>query len=150
MTSNNSKRIAQEYHDINHTDYGLSAKMDETDLTKWEVYFFGPSNTPYMGGVYKLKIDFKNKYPYEPPYCQFITKMYHPNIDMSGRICLDTLKSNWSPALSPAKLVLSIISLLTDPNPSSPLNGEAGQLYIKDRDTYNTKIIEYRKKYAII
>jgi ubiquitin-protein ligase len=76
--------------------------------------------------------------------------MYHPNIDMAGRICLDILKSNWSPALSIAKMILSIISLLSDPNPNSPLNGEAGQLYLKDKETYNNKIKEYTKNYAIL
>ena len=107
-------------------------------------------SAPYEGGVYKIKLNFVDKYPFEPPKCQFVTKMYHPNIDMAGRICLDILKSNWSPALSIAKMILSIISLLSDPNPNSPLNGEAGQLYLKDKETYNNKIKEYTKNYAIL
>ncbi len=144
------KRILDEYQDINHNDYGLSAHMDEDDPTKWRILFFGPSDSGFDGGVYKLIVNFKGKYPYEPPICQFETKIYHPNIDMAGRICLDILKTNWSPALSVAKLVMSIISLLTDPNPMSPLNGEAAQLYLHNKDEYVKKQLEYTKKYAIL
>jgi ubiquitin-conjugating enzyme E2 D/E len=144
------KRIFDEYQDINHNDYGLSAYMEEDQPTKWKIIFFGPSDSGFENGVFKLSIEFKGKYPFEPPTCFFETRIYHPNIDLSGRICLDILKSNWSPALSVAKLVLSIISLLTDPNPNSPLNGEAAQLYLNNREAYINKQIEYTKKYAII
>ncbi len=144
------KRILDEYNDLNTNDYGLTASMDENDPTKWTIIFFGPSESPFEDGVFKLSVHFKGKYPFEPPHCQFMTKIYHPNIDMAGRICLDVLKSNWSPALSIPKLVLSIISLLTDPNPMSPLNGEAAQLCINKRDEYNKIIKEYTKKYATI
>jgi ubiquitin-conjugating enzyme E2 D/E len=144
------KRIFDEYQDINHNDYGLSAYMSEEDPTKWKIIFFGPSESGFENGVFRLSIDFKGKYPFEPPNCQFETKIYHPNIDSHGRICLDILKSNWSPALSVAKLVLSIISLLTDPNPNSPLNGEAAQLYLHNKEAYINKQKEYTNKYAIL
>jgi ubiquitin-conjugating enzyme E2 D/E len=144
------KRILDEYQDINHNDYGLTASMNEDDPTKWQVLFFGPNDSGYQDGVFKLQIKFANKYPFEPPHCFFDTKMYHPNIGSKGEICLDILKSNWSPALSTAKLVLSIISLLNDPNPASPLNGDAAQLYLNNKIEYNKKLEEYTKKYAIL
>jgi len=144
------KRILDEYQDINHNDYGLTASMNEDDPTKWQVLFFGPNDSGYQDGVFKLQIKFANKYPFEPPHCFFDTKMYHPNIGSKGEICLDILKSNWSPALSTAKLVLSIISLLNDPNPASPLNGDAAQLYLNNKVEYNKKLEEYTKKYAIL
>ena len=144
------KRIMDEYKDLNHNDYGMSAMMNEDDPSKWTIYFFGPTETLYEGGVFKLTLNFTDKYPYEPPTCRFITKIFHPNINTSGSICLDILKTNWIPSLSVAKLVMSIISLLTDPNPSSPLNGEAAQLYSNKRDEYNLKTKEYTEKYAII
>ena len=144
------KRILDEYQDINHNDYGLTASMMEDDPTKWTVLFFGPTETPYENGVFKMKVEFVGKYPFEPPNCKFITKMYHPNIDGTGRICLDVLKSNWSPALSIPKLILSIISLLTDPNPLSPLNGEAAQLLMRNKDEYKKRVEEYTNKHATI
>jgi ubiquitin-protein ligase len=152
MSTNNKlfKRINDEYNDINTNDYGLSAAINEDDPRKWTVIFFGPSNSPYEEGVFKININFKNNYPFEAPICKFLTKIYHPNIDTSGNICLDTLKSNWSPVLSIPKLILSIISLLNDPNPLSPLNGEAAHLFLKNKEQYNNIIREYTKKYATI
>jgi len=78
----------------------------------------GPEGSPYAGGIYFLKINFPEEYPFKPPKIVFRTRVYHCNINARGEICLDVLKDNWSPALTISKVLLSICSLLTDPNPS--------------------------------
>lgn len=96
----------------------------------YKVALMGPSDTPYEGGVFILSVEFTPEYPMKPPLMNFITPIYHPNIGTDGHICLDTLQNNWSAALKLYDVILSIQSLLNDPNPSSPMNGTAAELYI--------------------
>lgn len=85
----------------------------------------GPSGTCFEGGAFKAELLLPDDYPLSPPKVVFDTKIYHPNIDNLGRICLDILKKNWSPALQIKSVLLSIQSLLSEPNPDDPLNNEA-------------------------
>ncbi|EWC87457.1 ubiquitin-conjugating enzyme E2-16 kDa [Plasmodium falciparum NF54] len=89
-------------------------------------------NIPYENGVYFLNIKFPPDYPFKPPKIIFTTKIYHPNINTAGAICLDILKDQWSPALTISKVLLSISSLLTDPNADlnkdPPTNCSAGPI----------------------
>jgi ubiquitin-conjugating enzyme E2 D/E len=116
------KRINNELKDLRKDPpANCSAGPDGDDIFKWGGVIIGPSDCPYAGGVFQLKINFPVDYPFKPPNVAFTTKIYHPNIGVSGAICLDILKSNWSPALTINKVLLSICSLLTDPNPADPL-----------------------------
>jgi ubiquitin-conjugating enzyme E2 N len=83
-----------------------------------------------------------------PPKVIFNTKIYHPNIDNLGRICLDILKKNWSPALQIRSVLLSIQSLLASPNPDDPLNNEAAEHWKTNEMSALNKARDFTKKYA--
>ncbi|CAG8583824.1 44597_t:CDS:2 [Gigaspora margarita] len=118
------------------------------DLFHWQASIRGPDESPYQDGVFFFDIHFPTDYPFKPPKVKFTTKIYHPNINSYGAICLDILRDQWSPALSISKLLLSICSFLTDPNPDNPLVGEAAHTYKTDRTRYNSIVREWTCKYA--
>ncbi|KAM9699976.1 ubiquitin-conjugating enzyme E2 D3 isoform X2 [Bos indicus] len=115
----------------------------------WQATIMGPNDSPYQGGVFFLTIHFPTDYPFKPPKVAFTTRIYHPNINSNGSICLDILRSQWSPALTISKVLLSICSLLCDPNPDDPLVPEIARIYKTDRDKYNRISREWTQKYAM-
>ena len=109
----------------------------------------GPEDSPYAGGVFFLNIAFPADYPFKPPKVNFTTRIYHCNINSSGGICLDILKDQWSPALTVSKVLLSICSLLTDPNPDDPLVPEIAQSFKDNREVHDQVAQEWTAKYAM-
>ncbi|KAL9662585.1 hypothetical protein QQ045_027418 [Rhodiola kirilowii] len=108
---------------------GISASPSEENMRYFNVMILGPSQSPYEGGVFKLELFLPEEYPMAAPKVRFLTKIYHPNIDKLGRICLDILKDKWSPALQIRTVLLrqlffqdSIQALLSAPNPDDPLS----------------------------
>mmetsp|Transcript_44360 Transcript_44360/g.53602 ORF Transcript_44360/g.53602 Transcript_44360/m.53602 type:complete len:239 (+) Transcript_44360:95-811(+) len=113
---------------------GVAAYLpDSSDMSKIHAQITGPPDSPFSSGVFLLTVTITSRYPFEPPRCRFITPIYHPNVDAAGRICLDTLKSppagSWSPAVSLPSLLLSIRSLMGEPNPDDGLVPEISDLY---------------------
>uniref|UniRef100_A0A673V2K0 Ubiquitin conjugating enzyme E2 R2 n=1 Tax=Suricata suricatta TaxID=37032 RepID=A0A673V2K0_SURSU len=106
--------------------------VDESDLYNWEVAIFGPPNTLYEGGYFKAHIKFPIDYPYSPPTFRFLTKMWHPNIYEVRDICSDSLPPSFLP---PRTILLSVISLLNEPNTFSPANVDASVMFRKWRDS---------------
>tara|TARA_R110002074_G_scaffold24023_3_gene71993 strand:- start:2295 stop:2741 length:447 start_codon:yes stop_codon:yes gene_type:complete len=125
-----------------------SAGPINDDLLLWNASIIGPTDSPYQGGLFNLKISFSKSYPFKPPKIIFITKIYHPNINSSGSICLDLLAGQWSPALTVSKLLLCICSLLTDPNPDDPLEPVIAKIYKNDINMFNKNAFEWTQIYA--
>ncbi|CUV05102.1 unnamed protein product [Cryptosporidium hominis] len=118
-----SKRIQKETMNLaNDPSPGINAEPDEDNYRYFKIMMMGPEGTPYEGGSYKLELFLPEHYPMEPPKVRFLTKIYHPNIDKLGRICLDILKDKWSPALQIRTVLLSIQALLSSPEPNDPLD----------------------------
>lgn len=148
--SKSIKRIQKELEEIkSEPPTNCSAgPVSEDNLFLWQATIIGPSKSPYAGGYFKLNIVFSEKYPFKPPKIKFVTRIFHPNINSRGSICLDILNTNWSPALTITKVLLSISSLLTDPNPNDPLSKEAADLYLKNKEQYNLRAREYTLRFA--
>ncbi|KAK6170370.1 ubiquitin-conjugating enzyme E2-17 kDa [Patella vulgata] len=143
------KRIKKELIDFQiDPPAGCSAGPVGDDIFHWQAMIQGPPDSPYDGGAFKLSVHFPTDYPFKPPKIAFTTKIYHPNINSNGNICLDILRSQWSPALTVSKVLLSITSLLTDPNPDDPLVPEIARAYKTDRCLYNKSAHDWTLKYA--
>lgn len=111
------------------------------DLYTWNIAINGPKDTPYENGVFKILLRMDDTYPFKPPSVKFLSPIFHPNIYSDGKICIDILQSSeWSAALNIRTVLLSIISLINDPNPLSPANRKAAELYVKDRNAYNEQV----------
>ena len=106
----------------------------------WQAVIFGPDDTPWDGGTFKLLLEFTEEYPNKPPAVRFISKLFHPNVYLDGKICLDILQNQWSPIYDIAAILTSIQSLLGDPNPQSPANAEAAKMYEEDKREYNKRV----------
>jgi len=117
---------------------------DENNLFEWDVGVFGPPKTLYEGGYFKAKISFPQDYPYSPPTFRFSTKMWHPNIYESGDVCISILhppiddpqsgelpQERWNPTQNVRTILLSVISMLNEPNTFSPANVDASIMYRK-------------------
>ena len=120
----------------------------DDNLFKWTATIMGPSDSPYEGGIYFLDIHFSRDTPFKPPKINFKTRIYHPNINSNGSISLDILRDQWCPALSIGKVLLSISSLLTDPNPDDPLVDEIARQYKSDKYQYYYTAHQWAVKYA--
>jgi ubiquitin-conjugating enzyme E2 D/E len=142
-------RITQELKDLQDNPVqNCSAGPKKDDISHWRATIFGPDDTPYAGGIFELDIEFTNEYPFKPPKIYFVTPIYHCNINKRGGICLDILKDQWSPALTIGKVLLSICSLLSEPNPDDPLVPEIATLLKENRARHDSEARSHTLQYA--
>ena len=114
--------------------------VDSKDIYNWDVVLFGPDQTDWEGGNFRMKFTFPKDYPHQCPDVKFLDIPFHPNIYQNGKICIDILQANWSSAYDAAAILTSILSLLVDPNPQSPANNEAAELYVNNKNEYKRRV----------
>ena len=144
------KRIEKEISRIKNDPIpNIEVTQNKLNFREIFVIMDGPNETPYENGKFKLEIFLGSDYPLFPPKIRFLTKIYHPNIDRIGRICIDILKNKWTPALQIRTVLLSIQSLLTEPNISDPLDPVIGKHWVDNENEANKHAKNMTKLYAI-
>ncbi|XP_073504910.1 ubiquitin-conjugating enzyme E2 T [Phyllobates terribilis] len=131
---------------------GISCWQVEDKTDELQAQVVGGSGSPYEGGVFSLEIAVPERYPFEPPRVQFLTPIYHPNIDTAGRICLDILKpppnGAWRPALNLSSVLTSVQLLMSEPNPEDPLMADIAQEYKYHRAAYTATARSWTERHA--
>ncbi|CAB4270561.1 hypothetical protein PRUPE_2G215000 [Prunus persica] len=135
-TTSVSQRLQKELMSLMMSggDLGVSAFPEGESIFTWLGTIEGGKGTMYEGLSYKLSLRFPLDYPFKPPQVKFETMCFHPNVDQFGNICLDILQDKWSSAYDCRTILLSIQSLLGEPNPESPLNSYAAALWNNKED----------------
>nr|ADE10070.1 UBCc [Tremella fuciformis] len=150
MTSTSSRRITKELNEMfTEPLQGIEVVPHENNIQKWDVAIAGPPGSPYVGGTFHLNVEFAHDYPFRAPQIKFKTKIYHPNIDSDGSICLGILKTDqWKPSTKMTHVLVSIYDLIETPNPDDPLVSSIAEQYRSDRKAFNKKAAESTAQYA--
>ncbi|XP_025090086.1 probable ubiquitin-conjugating enzyme E2 7 [Pomacea canaliculata] len=139
---------------------GFSAGLiDDDDVYKWEVVIYGPPDTLYEGGYFKAHLYFPKEYPNRPPKMKFVSEMWHPNIDQEGNVCISILhepgddkygyekaSERWLPIHTVETILVSVISMLADPNDESPANVDAAKMWREQPEDFKKRVSKCVRK----
>ncbi|KAM3546918.1 hypothetical protein ARSEF1564_000231 [Beauveria bassiana] len=149
------RRLLQEYRALtNNSPEGITAgPVSEDDILRWECLIQGPEGTPFEGGVFPAELKFPKDYPLAPPTMRFLCDIWHPNVYSSGLVCISILHApgddpnhyehaseRWSPIQSVEKILISVMSMLAEPNDESPANVEAAKMWRERRAEYENVV----------
>lgn len=142
------KEVKNMLQDLEPNGWYTYSPVDEADCRKFLGTFRGAEGTPYEGGIFHVRLNIPDEYPFMPPKMWFLTKVLHPNIDVYGAICVDILDDQWSPRLTMEKMFVSVASLLSSPNWDNPVQSELPSDWTTDRVEFDRRAREWTKKYA--
>lgn len=111
----------------------------DRDLMNFDVYIT-PDEGMYSGGTFKFKFNVTSNFPHEPPKVICAQTIYHPNIDLQGHVCLNILRNDWKPVLTIESVLIGLQFLFLEPNPTDPLNKDAANQYVKNREEFKRKV----------
>jgi peroxin-4 len=142
----------QEFRDVSKGGVpGIQLQPNEDNIHLWSCTLDGPEGTVYHGGRFDITLRVPEDYPLSAPAATFRTRIFHPNIHFkTGEVCLDILKSQWTPAWTLLSVAQAILSMLSDCNADSPLNCDAGNLIrCNDMKGFNSIARMYTVEYAL-
>jgi len=145
-----TRRLQKELQDLRTA--GLKAfreiQVDDSNILLWQGLLV-PDNAPFNKGAFKIEIQFPAEYPFKPPKMVFKTKIYHPNVDEKGQICLPIVSvENWKPATKTDQVIQALVNLVNEPEPDHPLRGDLAEEYTRDRKKFFKNAEEFTKKHA--
>ncbi|CAH1800925.1 unnamed protein product [Owenia fusiformis] len=145
-----TRRLTKELGDIRKAAMPSfrDIKVDESNILNWQA-LLTPDQPPYNKGAFRIEINFPAEYPFKPPKITFKTKIYHPNIDEKGQVCLPIISpENWKPATKTDQVIQALVSLVNEPEPEHPLRGDIAEEYTKNKKLYLKSAEDYTKKYS--
>ena len=144
-------RIKKEYDDLKDHEKETTVQvwMVNDDIRHWKGKIAGASDTCYEGGTFIIDIVIPKEYPFQPPKMKFDTKIWHPNISsVTGAICLDILKNEWTPALTIRTALISLQALMCAPVPTDPQDAQLATQYMNDINAFNQTARQWVQNYA--
>ena len=144
-------RAMKEFQDLqkNKNDHAVQVKLVDNDYRHWKGRINGPIDTVYQGGVFDVDIIIPDDYPFKPPKMKFDTKIWHPNISsVTGAICLDILKNEWTPALTIRTALISLQALMCEPVPNDPQDAVVAKQYMSNINLFNQTAKHWVEEYA--
>lgn len=145
------RRLMTEYKQLtqNPPEGIVAGPADENNFFEWDCFITGPQGTCFENGVFTAKLTFSEDYPLSPPKMKFTCDIFHPNIYSDGRVCIsilhapgddpmgyETSAERWSPVQSVEKILISVVSMLAEPNDESPANVNAAKMWREDRQQF--------------
>jgi ubiquitin-conjugating enzyme E2 I len=128
-----------------------AAKADgSSDLFQWKGGIPGKAGTDWEGGVYKIRLQFNEDYPSQPPQVYFDPPIFHPNIFPDGKVCLSILSKDWRPAITLKQILMGLQDLLDNPNNSDAAQRHAYEVYRRSKTEYSKKVREQAKRFTAI
>jgi len=145
-----TRRLQKELQDIRKA--GLKSfreiVVDEQNILQWGGLIC-PDAPPFSKGAFKIDIQFPAEYPFKPPKIAFKTRIYHPNVDEKGQVCLPIVAAeNWKPATKTDQVIQALVALINEPEPEHPLRGDLAEEYLKDRKKFMKNAEDFTKKHS--
>ncbi|KAJ6652619.1 hypothetical protein lerEdw1_011271 [Lerista edwardsae] len=145
-----SRRVAKELDEIRRSGFRCfrNLEADETSVLLWKGLLV-PDEPPYNEGAFWIEIRFPCEYPLKPPKVIFKTKIYHPNVDEKGRVCLPIISNeNWKPATKISHVIQALIMLVNKPEPAYPLRADLAEEFDKDKKRFLSKAEDHTRTFS--
>jgi len=145
-----TRRLQKELQDIRKANMKCfrDIRVDDTNILSWQGLIV-PESAPYSKGAFRIEINFPAEYPFKPPKILFRTKIYHPNIDEKGQVCLPIISvENWKPATKTDQVIQALVALVNEPEPEHPLRTDLAEEYSRDRKRFFKNAEDHTKKFS--